>query len=142
MNKPYVIIHTLTSLDGRIHNIDLPQFDSAALQYEQLTLHADQQVFNIQCYLNGRVTTDDNNTFYHEPDVNESVDPVLEGDFVAHAKVSMHYASIDPSGRLGWQENIVDYGTRRAHVVSVLTEGAGNAYKDLLRSLGIHRRAG
>ncbi|WP_315872001.1 hypothetical protein [Pseudomonas sp. JV449] len=85
MNKPYVIIHTLTSLDGRIHNIDLPQFDSAALQYEQLALHADQQVFNIQRYLSGRVTTDDN-TFYHEPDVNESADPVLEGDFVSHAK--------------------------------------------------------
>lgn len=44
MKKPYVIIHTLTSLDGRIHNIELPEFDSAALQYEQLALHAGQHV--------------------------------------------------------------------------------------------------
>lgn len=137
MKKPYVIIHTLTSLDGRIHNIDLPEFDSAALQYEQLALHADQQVFDIQGYLNGRVTTDDNNTFYRKPDVNESADPVPEGDFVANATAPMFYVSIDPSGRLGWQENFVDYGTRRAHVVSVLTEKASNAYKDLLRRLGI-----
>jgi riboflavin biosynthesis pyrimidine reductase len=49
----------------------------------------------------------------------------------------MYYVSIDRSGWLGWQENFVDYGTRRAHVVSVLTEGAGNAYKDQLRRLGI-----
>lgn len=40
MKKPYVIIHTLTSLDGRIRKIELPEFDSAALQYEQLALHA------------------------------------------------------------------------------------------------------
>ena len=39
MQKPYFIIHTLMTLDGRIHNIDLPEFDSAALLYEQLALH-------------------------------------------------------------------------------------------------------
>ncbi|BDB27857.1 RibD family protein [Cupriavidus sp. P-10] len=137
MQKPYVIIHTLTTLDGRIHNIDLPEFDSAALLYEQLALHTDQQVFNINGYLNGRVTTDDNNTFYRKPDVNESAAQVPDGDFVADAEATMYYVSIDPSGRLGWQENFVNYGTRRAHVVSVLTEKASNAYKDLLRRLGI-----
>lgn len=137
VQKPYVIIHTLTTLDGRIHNIDLPEFDSAALLYEQLALHADQQVFHINGYLNGRVTTDDNNTFYRKPDVDESAAPVPEGDFVANANAPMYYVSIDPSGRLGWLENFVDYGTRRAHVVSVLTGKASNAYKDLLRRLGI-----
>lgn len=137
MKKPYVIIHTLMSLDGRIHAIDLPEFDSAALQYEQLALHADQQVLNIQGYLNGRITTDDNNTFYRKPDVNESAAPVPAGDFVAEAHAPMYYVSIDPGGRLGWQENVVNYGTREAHVISVLNEKASNAYKDLLRRLGI-----
>lgn len=137
MKKPYVIIHTLTSLDGRIHAIDLPEFHSAALQYEQLALHANQQVFNIQGYLNGRVTTDHNTTFYRRPDVNELADNVPEGDFVAQVKVPMYYVSIDPAGRLGWQENIVNYGSLKSHVVSVLTEKASNAYKDLLRRLNI-----
>jgi riboflavin biosynthesis pyrimidine reductase len=41
LKKPYVIIHTLTSLGGKINAIDLPEFDVAALQYEQLALHAD-----------------------------------------------------------------------------------------------------
>ena len=41
MKKPYVIIHTPTSLDGR-----------------------NQQVLNIQGYLNGRVSTDDNFSHY------------------------------------------------------------------------------
>jgi riboflavin biosynthesis pyrimidine reductase len=139
MEKPYVIIHTLTSLDGRIHNIELPEFDSAALQYEQLALHAGQQVLNIQGYLNGRVSTDDNFTHYRGPEVNESAAPVPEGDFVAqaHAPMSMYYVALEPTGRLGWQKNHVDCGGVCSHVVSVLTEQASNAYKDLLRRLGI-----
>lgn len=137
MKKPHVIIHTLTSLDGKIHAIDLPEFDLAALQYEQLVLHADQQVFDIQGYINGRVITDDNTTHYRTPQVNEAAAPVPEGDFVADAHASMYYVAIDASGRLGWQENVVDYGSRQSHVISVLTEQASNAYKDLLRRLGI-----
>lgn len=137
MKKPHVIIHTLTSLDGKIHAIDLPKFDLAALQYEQLVLHADRQVFDIQGYINGRVTTDDNTTHYRTPQVNEAAAPVPEGDFVADAHASMYYVAIDASGRLGWQENVVDYGSRESHVISVLTEQASNAYKDLLRRLGI-----
>jgi hypothetical protein len=42
----------------------------AALQYEQLALHADTQVLNFQGYLNGRVTTDDNTTHYRKPELN------------------------------------------------------------------------
>jgi len=137
MKKPYVIIHTLTSLDGRIHSIDLPEFDSAALLYEQLALHHEHQVLNIQGYLNGRVTTDDNNTFYRTPEVNALAAPVPDGDFIADASASMYYVSIDPHGRLGWLENFVDYRTRKAHVVSVLTAKASNAYKDMLRRLSI-----
>ena len=137
MKKPYVIIHTLTSLDGRIHAIDLPEFDVAALQYEQLVLHTDRQMFDIQGYINGGVTTDDNTTHYRTPDVNEAAAPVPEGDFVADARASMYYVAIDAAGRLGWQENVVDYGSRKSHVISVLTGQASNAYKDLLRRLGI-----
>ncbi|WP_372380918.1 dihydrofolate reductase family protein [Xanthomonas sp. NCPPB 1754] len=137
MKKPYVIIHTLTSLDGRIHGIELPEFDSAALQYEQLALHADRQVLNIQGYLNGRVSTDDNFTRYREPDLNSSAEIVPEGDFVAEAHAQIYYVALDPAGRLGWQDSHVDYGNVRSHVVSVLTEKASNAYKELLRRLGI-----
>jgi riboflavin biosynthesis pyrimidine reductase len=42
MKKPYATIHTLTSLDGKICEIDLPEFDVAGLQYEQLVLRADR----------------------------------------------------------------------------------------------------
>ena len=60
-----------------------------------------------------------------------------EGDFVAEAHAPMYYVALDPAGRLGWQQNYVDYGSLRSHVVSVLTERASNAYKGLLQRLGI-----
>ncbi len=58
------------------------------------------------------------------------------GDFVAE-KTSMYYVSIDPSGRLGWEENSLTYIDTTAHVLEVLTEQASNAYKAFLRKLGI-----
>ncbi|MBE1237577.1 RibD family protein [Phaeovibrio sulfidiphilus] len=137
MKKPYVIIHTLTSLEGKINSIAVPEFRSAARQYEQLALHPDTQIFNIRGYLNGRVTTDDNTTFYRPPDLRLDAAPVPEGDFIAEPDAAMYYVSIDPNGRLGWQDTVVDYGGVRAHVISVLTEKAGNAYRDMLRRHGI-----
>ncbi|WP_057511551.1 dihydrofolate reductase family protein [Staphylococcus sp. NAM3COL9] len=49
----------------------------------------------------------------------------------------MYYFSIDPSGRLGWEENNIYYNDTVAHVVEILTENASNAYKDMLRRLNI-----
>ena len=137
MQKPYVTIHTHTSLDGKIHSIDLPEFEAASLQYQELALYPDKQVFNIQGYINGRVTTDDNTTLYRKPKLNEQAETVPEGDFIADADAPMYYISLDPSGILGWQKNYVDYGNINSHVIEVLTERASNAYKDFLRRMNI-----
>lgn len=137
MKKPYVIIHTHTSLDGKINAIDLPGFRSASRQYQELALMPGKQVLDIDGYLNGRVTAEDNATFYRTPEVNEDAASVPEGDFVAGHDASMYYVSIDPSGRLAWQQNRFDYGGVSSHIVEVLTGKASNAYKDFLRRLGI-----
>lgn len=117
--------------------MDLPEFRSASRQYQELALYPDRQVLNVQGYLNGRITTDDNTTHYRKPEVNENAASVPEGDFVVDANATMYYVSIDPSGRLGWQQNFVTYGNRDSHVIEVLTERASNAYKDFLRKLNI-----
>src|SRR5690625_5342853 len=93
MKKPYVTIHTHTSLDGKIHSIDLPEFEAASLQYQELALYPDKQVFNIQGYMNGRITTDDNTTLYRKPELNEQADIVPEGDFIADTNTPMYYIS-------------------------------------------------
>lgn len=36
MNKPYVIIHTHTAIDGNIDVMDLQEFEEASRQYQEL----------------------------------------------------------------------------------------------------------
>lgn len=133
MKKPYVIIHTHTAVDGNIDIMDLPEFEEASRQYQELALDPEKQQFDIQGYLNGKNTTEDNMTFYKEPDVNEDAPVVPTGDYIADADAPMYYLSIDPRGELAFQENTFGYGGVSSHILEILTEDASNAYKDFLR---------
>jgi len=135
MKKPYVIIHTHTSIDGKIKQVDSPKFETTSKQYQELALYPDKQVFDIKGYLNGRTTTEDNQSL-ETPELNEDAD-VPEGDFIADADAAMYYVSIDRRGVIGWTRNYVDYGNRRAHVIEVLSEKATTGYKDFLRKNNI-----
>lgn len=133
MNKPYVIIHTHTAIDGNIDVMDLSEFEEASRQYQELSLDPEKQQFNIQGYLNGKTSTEDNITFYKEPKLDKNAKTVPAGDYIANADAEMYYLSIDPRGELAFEENTFGYGGRPAHILEVLTEEASNAYKDFLR---------
>lgn len=133
MNKPYIIIHTHTSIDGNIDVMDLQEFEEASRQYQELSLDSEKQQFDIQGYLNGKISTEDNITFYKKPELDEHAPLVPEGDYVADAKAPMYYLSIDPRGELAFEKNTYGYGGAPAHIVEILTEQASNAYKDFLR---------
>ncbi|MEA4948047.1 MAG: RibD family protein [Petrimonas sp.] len=133
MDKPYIIIHTLTSIDGNINYIEVPEFDESSLHYEEIALHPGKQQLNIQGYLNGKNTTEDNMTFHKNPVLDENAPTVPEGDYVADPDATMYYLSIDARGELAFEQNTSDYGNVSSHIVEVLTEKATNAYKDFLR---------
>lgn len=86
--------------------------------------------------MSGRITTDDNFTFYERPAVDENAPQVPDGDFVAR-RSGMYYVSIDLSGKLGWKSHTLNYQDTTAEVIEVLGAQASNAYKDFLRKLGI-----
>ena len=87
--------------------------------------------------MSGRITTDDNFTFYEKPELDKDAAPVPDGDFIVKADVPMYYVSVDSSGKLGWKSNILHYIDTTAHVIEILTEKASNSYKAFLRKLGI-----
>ena len=121
----------------------LPAIGSFVLPIGQTLLNAtgisfgENPYYKHQGWLSGRVTTDDNFTFYEKPALDENAPVVPEGDFVANGNAGMYYVSVDPAGKLGWKSGKLTYVDTHAHVIEVLTGKASNSYKAFLRKLGI-----
>lgn len=131
MERPYIVCHMMTALDGKITGpfMEDPAVGPVSDEYERTN-----ESYHPQAWLCGRVTTDENFTFYAKPELDENAPPVPEGDYVAVKGAPMHYVSVDASGRIGWKSNTLHYADRpAAHVIELLTEKATNAYKDFLR---------
>lgn len=138
MKRPYIFCHMLVSMDGKImgNYMDTPQGIKAQEVFYDIAF-GKKPYYHHQGWLSGRVTTDDNFTFYKKPRIDENAEQVAEGDYIANAQAGMYYVSIDPNGRLGWEKDTLMYEDTQAHVIEILTAKAGNAYKALLRKLHI-----
>lgn len=137
MNRPYVFCHMMTSLDGKImgNYMQTPEGEAAGEVFYNISF-GKEPYYKHQGWLSGRVTTDDNFTFYEKPILKDDAPTVPEGDYVAK-KAGMYYVSVDPSGKLGWKNSTLTYIDTTAHIIEVLTGKATNAYKDFLRRMGI-----
>ena len=138
MNRPYIFCHMMISLDGKIMGtfMETPEGETAGNVFYNISFGSNPY-YKHQGWLSGRVTTDDNFTFYEKPDLDENAETVPEGDFVAQPDAGMYYVSVDPSGKLGWKNCNLTYIDTHAHVLEVLTGKASNAYRAFLRKLGI-----
>jgi len=127
----------MTSLDGKIMGkyMETPEGEAAGEVFYNISF-GKAPYYKHQGWLSGRVTTDDNFTFYKKPELDDNAPTVPDGDYAAK-KADMYYVSVDPSGKLGWKDSTLTYIDTTAHVIEVLTGRAANAYKDFLRRLGI-----
>lgn len=137
MNRPYIFCHMMTSLDGKImgNYMQTPEGEAAGEVFYNISF-GKEPYYKHQGWLSGRVTTDDNFTFYEKPILKDDAPTVPEGDYVAK-KAEMYYVSVDPSGKLGWKGSTLTYIDTNAHIIEVLTGKTTNAYKDFLRRMGI-----
>ena len=138
MNRPYIFCHMMTSLDGKIMGsyMNTKEGENAGNVFYNISF-GENPYYKHQGWLSGRVTTDDNFTFYEKPALDENAPVVPEGDFVANGNAGMYYVSVDPAGKLGWKSGKLTYVDTHAHVIEVLTGKASNSYKAFLRKLGI-----
>lgn len=139
MKRPYVFCHMMTSLDGKIMGnwFDAPEAEEAGEYFDNLTLGRVPEGYHMQGWFSGRVTSELAFTDYAKPVLDENEPPVPEGDYIIKMEKPMYYISIDTHGKLGWQENTITYSGVTARVLEVLTESASNAYRAMLRKLGI-----
>lgn len=131
MNRPYIVCHMTSALDGKITGpfMQTQVFAVVDEEYERIN-----ESYNPDAWLCGRVTTDVAFTFHRKPDLNENAPTVPEGDYVVINDAPMYYVSVDTSGRIGWETNVLHYANRpAAHVIEILSEKASNSYRAFLR---------
>ena len=117
MERPYVICHILSSLDGKITGPFMGTEAVGALGGEYGKYRTKM---NAGALLYGTATTKEF-TGFRKP-VLEETEEVQEGDFVADDKADQYFVSVDVDGEIGWESGtFCNKGRAPAHVIEVLT---------------------
>ena len=135
MNRPYVICHMLTSLDGKIDGsfMSAPETKPTAAEYGRL-----RGVFQCQATMYGTTTMEEVYAEGRAPALAPNSTCYPREDYVAQSDVDNYIVSADPEGMLGWSSKYIEKkGRPRAHVIEVLTGQVSDAYLAYLRGFDI-----
>ena len=135
MNRPYVICHMLTSLDGKIDGafMSAPETEPIAAEYGWL-----RGTFGCQATMYGATTMEEVYAEGRAPKLASCTTRYPREDHVAESDVDNYIVSVDPEGMLGWASKYIEKkGRPRAHIIEVLTEQVSNEYLNYLRGFDI-----
>ena len=137
MERPFVVCHMLTSLDGKIDGtfFAAPQTAPALRAYGEL-----RSFYRCQAVLYGAATMLGGYADGPAPRLPAAEAPVPPGDYVnpEGRAVGNFIVSMDPRGELGFSSHLLERkGRPAAHVVEALTREAPPEYLAYLRRLGI-----
>lgn len=134
MNRPYIICHILSALDGKITGKFMTTEGVRAVSEEYARIRA---AFHAEAWLYGTVTTKEF-TGYRKPELEPVTESIPEGDFVAEKNAGLYYISVDTKGEIGWESGTFrKAGRPDAHVIEILTEETHAEYKAYLRRNGV-----
>lgn len=143
MNRPYIICHMVTSIDGKVTGdfLSRPECaDSTEIYYE---INRSKKSNGFIC---GRVTMEGSFTGGWYPDLTK-YEPVhhdldLKMDYMLDDMTGFYAVAFDPKGRLGWKSNRIidpdgDPGYDGAQIIEVLTEQVDERYLGYLEAMEI-----
>ena len=142
MERPYIICHMVTSLDGKVTGsyLSTPECSPATELY--YALHRDRKADAFAC---GRVTMEGSFTGVYYPDLSEY--PEAAGfrwkmDYIPDNLSGFYAVAFDPHGRLGWESDRIrdpdgDPGYDKAQIIEVVTEQVDARYLGYLEQMGI-----
>ncbi len=138
MNKPYIICHMTTSIDGKVTGDFLSSPESANAIDVYYQINRDYKTDGYAC---GRVTMQGSFCGDYYPDLS-AYDPETLTDYISPNLSGFYAVSFDPHGRLGWKTNRIcdpdsDVGYDKAQIIEVLTEQVDERYLAYLKSLDI-----
>ncbi|MEC0111212.1 RibD family protein [Paenibacillus taichungensis] len=137
MDRPYIICHMLTSLDGKIAGDYLSEERAKYFTNKYEEIH---EQYGIKAWICGRITMEKHFTLENELDLDHKNAPYIpRTDYVADVEATHYAIAVDPSGKLAWTHNtITDDDDREGHhIVEVLTERVSDAYLAHLRKKGV-----
>lgn len=133
MNRPYVICHILSSLDGKINGPFMAARATGLLGREYGKIRTEM---NADAWLY-RTTTVKEFLNFREPVLDQNA-CVPEGDFVAGDETKPYFVALDVKGELGWESGrFANKGRTEAHVIEILTEAVHPSYCAYLRACGV-----
>lgn len=103
MNRPYIICHMTTSIDGKVTGefLYLPESESAVEAYYEIN-----RKYKADAYACGRVTMEGSFTGGFQPDLTAFADAKVERtDHIADTEAKYFAVAFDRKGRLGWTDS-------------------------------------
>lgn len=135
MNKPFVVCHMLTSLDGKI---DGPYMGDPACASSREKYGEIGGFYGCTATLYGTTTMLGSYSAGRAPDTLPDGPAYPMEDYVAQSDVQNYIVSVDPAGVLGWESKYIEKkGRPRAHVIEVLTGQVNPRYSAYLRQFDI-----
>ena len=140
MNRPHIICHMVTSIDGKVTGefLSRPECEKATDIYYELNREYNKNGAN--GFICGRVTMESSFTGGWYPDLTRYEPIDNKNDFIPDNLSGFYAVSFDPKGKLGWKSNKIideDPGYGDAQIIEVLTEQADSRYLAYLQSIEI-----
>lgn len=142
MERPYIICHMVTTLDGKVTGDFLFAPECAAATEVYYQLNRDYKADAFAC---GRVTMEGSFTGGYYPDLSEY--PEAAGyrwkmDSIPDNLSGFYAVAFDPHGRLGWKSDRIqdpdgDPGYDKAQIIEIVTEQVDARYLGYLEQMGI-----
>lgn len=136
MNRPYIICHMVTSIDGKVTGEFLykPECEKATDIYYEINR-------NLKCngFICGRVTMEGSFTNCWYPDISAYQEEEIV-DFIPENLSGFYAVSFDTNGKLGWKDAFIkdeDEGYDKAQIIEVLSENVNKKYLGYLKSKNI-----
>lgn len=143
MERPFIICHMTTSIDGKVTGNFLADEASASACEIYYEINRSLKSNGFIC---GRVTMEGSFTNGWYPDLSEYPSAVSESgektDFIPDGLTGFYAVAFDPKGKLGWKSNRIidpdgDPGYDGAQIIEVLTRQADGRYLSYLEDMGI-----
>lgn len=126
MEKPYVICHMGSTVDGRIIVENWgDNWEKYGALYEEC-----HDSFNSQAWMVGRVTMEKDFTEGKKPEPVKPKQPIQRKPFIGDPEATSYAVAVDAKGKLGWDQNEIDGD----HVIEILSDSVSDDYLQYLQN--------